>query len=142
MSSKKYGSVGNGKRDCIPTPEELRKIKRISIESFLYLKELFKNFRRDAIKPQRFSNSLGHRAPTINDLKARIHLTRGLVSKKQTVTPKKSDIATQGYWHSYEPTQISNVYDSLFWQWRRVAEWERYINDPYENIKWTHDNLI
>jgi len=34
-----------------PHPGELRKIERISIESFLYLKELLKNFRRDVIKP-------------------------------------------------------------------------------------------
>ena len=29
----------------------------------------------------------------------------------------------------YEPTNINYAYNSDFWRWRRVAEWEKYIND-------------
>jgi hypothetical protein len=25
------------------------------------------------------------------------------------------------------------VHESSPWRWRRVVEWHRYINDPYEN---------
>jgi len=40
-----------------------------------------------------------------------------------------------GHTGAYEPSNISSVYHSSFWQWRRVAEWYRYINDPMENKK-------
>jgi len=106
---------------------KLRKIKVVSFKAFFCLKELFKNFRRKAVKPKKFSNSLRHRAPTINNLKTGIHLTRGIVSK--------NDLAVA--MPAYEPTQMSNAYNSSFWQWRRVAEWDRYINDPCENIRGT-----
>jgi hypothetical protein len=112
---------GNGKRDRTPTPSRLRKIKRISFKAFLHLKGLFKDFKRDALKSQIGSRNLSHRAPTINDLETRIH-----------VAPhKKNGISIHG---DYEPTRIQNTRDCLFWQWRRVAEWHRYINDPVENI--------
>lgn len=118
---------GNGKRHHTPTPKRLRKIKRISFESFLSLKELFKDFKRDAIKPQKLSNYLSPRASTINDLKTGIHPTRGLVSTKRTITQ-------DGHRQAYEPTQIYNTRNSSFWRWRRVREWDKYINDPLENI--------
>ena len=111
---------GNGKRHCTPTPQGLRKIKRISFEAFLDLKGLFKDFRRNAEKVKYGSNSLSHRAPVINDLKTRIHST----------LCKKNNIAMQ----DYEPSRIHNTRNSSFWQWRRIAEWHRYINDPAENI--------
>jgi len=46
---------------------------------------------------------------------------------------KEPKIVAQKYTHEFEPGQIDNVYDSPPWKWRRVAEWERYINDPLEN---------
>ena len=125
---KKQQRYGNGKRHHTPTPKGLRKIKRISSKAFLYLKGLFKDFRREAVKPQKFSNSLRRRAPTINDLRTGIHLTSGFVSKNE------SAIAIRNNTPAYEPTQMSNAYSSSFWQWRRVAEWHRYINDSCENI--------
>ena len=113
-------NVGNGKRHRTPTPQGLRKIKRISFEAFFNLKGLFKDFRRDAIKPKSGSNLLSHRAPTINDLETEIHLA----------PHKKNGIAM----YDYEPSRMHNTRNSSFWQWRRVVEWERYINDPLENI--------
>jgi hypothetical protein len=81
---------------------------------------LFKDFRRETEKPQRLSNFSSRRAPRINDLKTKIH-----------VAPyKKNGIAV----HDYEPSRIDNTRNSSFWQWRRVAEWYRYISDPIENI--------
>jgi hypothetical protein len=117
-------SSGNGKRDRTPTPKDLRKIKRISFKAFLYLKGLFKDFRRETVKPEKGLKILSHRAPTINDLDARIPVARH----------KNSD---NGLHYSYEPSRIQNTRDSLFWQWRRVTEWYRYINDPCENIRGT-----
>jgi len=37
--------------------------------------------------------------------------------------------------HTYKPSKISDTRDSLFWSWRRVKEWEKYVNDPLENKK-------
>ena len=113
--------IGNGKRDHTPTPSRLRKIKRISLKAFLYLKGLLKDFRRDAIKVKFGSRNLSHRAPRINHLKTRI----------QVVPHKKN--GNVGY-RNYEPTNIENTRNSSFWRWQRVAEWHRYINDPVENI--------
>ena len=118
---------GNGKRHHTPTPLRLRKIKVVSLKVFFCLKELFKNFKRDVTKPQKLPNYLSPRASTINDLKAGIHPTRDIVSTKRTVAP-------DNHKHTYEPTQIYNTRNSSFWQWRRVREWDKYINDPLENI--------
>jgi hypothetical protein len=87
----------------------------------LYLKGLFKDFRRETPKPKKDSKFLSRRTPTINNLNVRIPVTRH----------KNSD---NGLHYSYEPSRIQNTRDSLFWQWRRVTEWHRYINDPCENI--------
>ena len=46
---------------------------------------------------------------------------------------KKVANTVQHHAHAYEPTNIVDTYDSALWRWRRVAEWERYINDPVEN---------
>jgi len=120
--------LGNGKRHRTPTPLRLRKIKVVSFEAFFYLKELFKNFRREAVKPKKNSKFLSHRAPTINNLKTGIHLgTRSFVSKNEPVVAIPA----------YEPTQMSNAYNSSFWQWRRVTEWYRDIDTYDENIRGT-----
>jgi len=90
----------------------------------LYLKGLFKDFRRETEKSEKGLKYLSHRAPTINDVETGIHLT----------PPKKNGNAI---YYDYEPSRIQNTYESSFWQWRRVAEWFRYINDPCENIRGT-----
>ena len=116
MSRRNNPSPGNGKIHRTPSPVGLRKIKRISFEVFLSLKELLNNF-----KP-RFEK------------KIRPYCKRQIViNKPEPVQP--------AYGQPYEPTNMADAYDSLFWQWRRVAEWYRYINDPYENIN-GHMNLI
>ena len=115
--------VGNGKTHHTPTPEGLRKIKIISFEVFLKLKELLKVFKeRNAI-------FLSHNAPRIKDLNSTIHPARSIASKKSLL---KNNNAAQTC--SYEPTQIGYAYNSSFWQWQRVSEWFKYINDPSENI--------
>jgi len=106
-----YLKSGIGKRHRIPSPEGLKKIKRISLETFLKLKELLGKFNQYVkVKP-----------------------------KYQVVEPhtfkEKRKIAIQLYNRAYEPTPIINTRNSLFWQWRRVISWERYINDPLEKIK-------
>lgn len=108
-----FENAGNGKRHRIPTPEGLKKIKRISFETFLNLKELLKEF-----NPNQCLNR-----------KNRNRFKKPLISNRKQDVTKKLDSRT------YEPTQITNTRDSLFWQWRRVIAWERYINDPLDRKK-------
>ena len=108
---------GNGKIDHTPSPVGLRKIKRISFEVFLELKELLNNF-----KP-RFEKKIQS-------------------CRKRRAAAYEPEPDQPAYEQSYEPTNMGDAYDSLFWQWRRVTQWHYYINDPCENIKRTHDNLI
>ena len=122
--------IGNGKRDRTPPLVELRKIKRVGFKVFLGLKELLKNFKARDLK---FFCARGFR---FNDVKPSRHLPRHGMNTKQIAHKNINSAA-------YEPTDMACAYDSALWQWRRVAEWYRYINDPYENInKRTHDNLI
>jgi len=100
--------IGNGKIHRTPTPQGLRKIKRVSLEVFLRLKELVNGIK--VITPR------GNR-------------------KKSILSRKEPDIAIRHYAHEYEPSNISNAYDGLYWRWRRVNEWDRYINDPVEKTK-------
>ena len=110
---------GNGKIDRTPYPIGLRKIKRISFEVFLRLKEF------------------------VNSLKVYNQITPRGNRKKSKLKRAKPALAIQNCAYEYEPSNIIYVYDSPLWQWRRVAQWDLYINDPYENIKKrTHDNLI
>jgi len=115
---------GNGKRHRTPTPLRLRKIKVVSFKAFLYLKELFKNFRREAAKLKKDSKFLSRRAPAINDLKTRTHLL---------VSFKKNNIAM----YDYEPSRINSTRDSSFWQWQRVAEWYCDLDTYDKNIRGT-----
>ncbi len=101
---------GNGKIDHTPSPVGLRKIKRVSFKVFLSLKELVNSVKvYDSITPR------GNR-------------------KKSILRRKKTGIAIQNRAYEYEPSNIIYADDSQLWQWRRVAEWDRYINDPLENI--------
>ena len=103
--------IGNGKIHHTPHPVGLRKIKRVSLEVFLRLKEFVNSIR--VITPR------GNRKKTILKLGNPV-------------------IATQNCTYDYEPSNMIYVQDSPLWQWRRVAQWDRYINDPYENIKSGH----
>jgi hypothetical protein len=86
----------------------LRTIKRVSLKVFLSLKELVNNVKK--ITPR------GNRKKSKLRFKERV-----------TVIPN--------YVYEYEPSNAINVHDSSPWQWRRVNEWHRYINDPEEKIK-------
>jgi hypothetical protein len=104
--------VGNGKRHRTPSPVGLRKIKRVSFNAFLRLKELFNSVKvYDSITPR------GYRKKSI------------LRHKNPGMTIQ------QHYVYEYEPSNMINAYDSSLWQWRRVDEWHRYLNDPVEKIK-------
>ena len=109
---------GNGKIDRTPLPERPRKIKRVTFETFLYIKGLFRNIKRPRISKRRKHH------------------------KKPAVSYIKTDVDTPKYTSTYEPSEISNTRDSLFWSWRRVVEWEKYINDPLEKIKRAPYNLL
>ena len=101
---------GNGKTDRTPSPAGLRKIKRVSFEVFLRLKELVNSVKMyDSITPR------GNR-------------------KKSTLKYQIFGAREKCYAHEYEPSNIINVRDSSPWKWRRVNEWDRYINDTIEKI--------
>ena len=110
MSSKICPKIGNGKIDRTPTPRGLRKIKRISFEVFLSLKEL------------------------VNSVKVYDSITPRGYREKSTLSRKEPKIIIQNHAHEYKPSNMINVYDSPLWRWRRVNEWHRYINDTIENI--------
>jgi hypothetical protein len=63
------------------------------------------------------------------DSKARLRRLRSVKVRKDVL-----GIVAQNCVNEYEPSKMVNVYDSPLWRWRRVAQWHRYINDPYENI--------
>ncbi|OPX28585.1 MAG: hypothetical protein B1H08_05625, partial [Candidatus Omnitrophica bacterium 4484_171] len=114
-------SNGNGKRHSIPFPGRPRKIKRITNEAFLGIKELLKQ-----LKQPRFNKERKRREKPL-----------------RRYGYKRTNISISDNTHNtYEPSTINNVYDSDFWRWRRVAEWGKYINDPLENNKWTQYNLV
>jgi hypothetical protein len=104
-------TFGNGKRHCTPLPERPRKIKRITLEAFLGIKELLKKIKR----------------PRVNK--------RQPYSKEAKLIYKIANEFRIYAAHTYKPSNIINTGDSLFFSWRRVKEWEKYINDPVENAK-------
>lgn len=99
---------GNGKTHRTPSPVALRKIKRVSLEAFLRLKELVSNVKKITPRGNRKKSKVGFK-------------------DRVTVVPN--------YVYEYEPTNAINVRESSPWQWRRVNEWHRYINDTTEKIK-------
>ena len=111
LSTKLTKIYGNGKIDRTPSPAGLRKIKRISFDAFLRLKEL------------------------VNGIKVYNSITPKGNRKNLLLNYKEPVAAIKQCTHEYEPSSIINTRYSLLWQWRRVNEWYKYINDPYENIK-------
>ena len=118
MSIRSFFKDGNGKRHSTPSYSRPRKIKRITSETFLLIKGLLRKLKRPRVK------------------------TKQHCHKKTPVIYKTANDSKSYKAHAYEPSNISNAYDSDFWRWRRVAEWEKYINDPLENNKWTRYNLV
>jgi hypothetical protein len=57
--------------------------------------------------------------------KERLHRIKTVnVSKDISIGAAKNCV------NEYDPSKMVNVYDSPQWQWRRVAQWHRDINDP------------
>ena len=107
-----------GREIVPPLPAGLKKIKRISFKVFLSLKELVNRFKVcDSITPRDY--------------------------RKKSKPGFKDPVATtRNYEHEYKPSNIINTHNSPYQRWRRVYEWDRYINDPIEKNKRTHNNLI
>ena len=51
---------------------------------------------------------------------------------KSKLTRKKQYKHIRRYIHKHAPSNISNVSNSPYQRWRRVYEWDRYVNDPFE----------
>jgi hypothetical protein len=109
-SQRNSAPSGNGKIHRTPTPQGLRKIKVIRFEAFLLLKALFDNCK--------CFNS-----------KERLHRLKAVKVRKN-----EPGIVAQNYVNEYEPSNAINVRDSSPWQWRRVNEWDHYMNDPVEKL--------
>jgi len=117
LSSIFLKNSGNGKRHRIPLPVRPRKIKRITFEAFLDIKELLKKIKRPRAKIRR------------------------RYRKKPPVIYKITNDLAHYETRSYEPSKIGDTYNSRFWSWRRVIAWEKYINDPLEDKK-GHKTMI
>jgi len=112
LSTVSISINGNGKIDRTPSPVGLRKIKRVGFKVFLGLKELLYSVKvNDSITPR------GNRKKSI-------------LRREYTGV-----IIQQRYVYEYEPSNMINAYDNTFWRWRRVTQWDQYLNDPVEKIK-------
>lgn len=103
-------SQGMGREIVPPPPQGLKKIKRVGVNAFLRLKEL------------------------VNNVKVCSSITPRGYRKKSSFSREGPVIAARDYTSGYEPSNIDTAYDSLYWSWHRIIEWDRYINDPIENI--------
>ncbi len=83
-------------------------IKRISLNVFLRLKELVDSVKVITPRGNRKKSNLAHREP---------------------------DIVMRHYEHEYESSNIINTSDGPLRQWRRVIQWDKYLNDPVDNRK-------
>ena len=102
---------GNGKTHRTPSPAGLQKIKRVSSELFLSLQALVNSFK----------------APNLIT-------PRGYHKKSKVIKHDKISAAIDTRPDEYSPSKIVSVLYSPLWQWRRVNEWDRYINDPVEKL--------
>jgi hypothetical protein len=111
FASQNRTAFGNGKIHRTPTPQGLRKIKVIRLEAFLSLKALFN--------------------------KCKCFNSKERLRRLRTVKVRKDvpGIVVQNRVNEYEPSKMINVYDSPLWQWRRVIQWDKYLNDPVDNRK-------
>ena len=107
--------AGNGKIDRYPL-QEMVKIRKILIIK----KEIYEKIRAEAIVFKRWLTGL---------------LPRQRKARKKQVDCKTNNAKTNGttYYRDYTPTNIWQTRESLFWQWRMVKEWDKYINDPMDN---------
>ena len=61
-------------------------------------------------------------------------LKKRYYSKRQSESPIKAKAFKAIYINAYEPSKINSVYESSYWRWQRVIEWDNYVNNPYEDI--------
>ncbi len=111
LSRHPLGRIGNGKRHCTPLPWSLRKIKRVSFNVFLGLKEL------------------------VNGVKVVDLITPRGNQKKSKLSRKKPGIVNERHANEYEPSTAIRLFNSPPWQWHRVSEWHRDINDTGKKLK-------
>jgi len=107
-------SLGNRKRHSTPLTLRARKIKRITFEGFCQIKALLGKLERPHIKRKR------------------------IYSKKKPKIYKLNNDSIDEHKRNYEPSNAINSGDNLYYSWRRVIAWEKYINDPLENKKGQH----
>ena len=114
---------GNGKIDRYPL-EEMVSIRKILIIK----KEIYEKIRVEAIVFKRWVTGL---------------LPRQRKARKKPIAWKTNNNKTNGngYHREYVPTNIWQTRDSLFWKWRMVKEWDKYINDPMDNGRYPGKNL-
>lgn len=108
-------SVGNGKIDRYPL-WDMVKIRQILIIK----KEIYEKIRAEVIGFKRW----------LTGLLPRQRKARGKQVEYRTTYAKTNGAA---YYRDYTPTNIWQTRDSLFWKWRTVKEWDKYINDPMDN---------
>ena len=102
---------GNGKTHRTPSPAGLQKIKRVSLELFLSLQAL------------------------VNNVKViKLITPRGYQKKSKVLKLGRTGVVIDTRPDEYRPSKIASVLDSQLWRWRRVNEWDRYINDPVEKL--------
>jgi len=123
ISRGKWGGSGNGKIDRYPLLEGV-KVKEILIIK----KEIFEKIREEAIVFKRWLTGL---------------LPRQRKARKKQVEYKTTNAKINGttYSRRYVPTNIWQTRDSLFWKWRMVKEWDKYINDPMDNGRYPGKDL-
>jgi len=70
-------------------------------------------------------------------------LPRQKKARKKQIVWKTDNAKTNGngYYRDYTPTNIWQTRDSLFWKWRMVKEWDKYINDPMDNGRYHGKDL-
>ena len=93
----------------------------VKIRKILIIKkEIYEKIRAEAIVFKRWLTEL---------------LPRQRKAREKQVECKTNNAKTNGttYYRDYTPTNIWQTRESLFWQWRMVKEWDKYINDPMDN---------
>jgi len=106
MSIAYFWLFGNRKIDRTPSPVRLKKIKRVSFNVFLSLKELLYN-----VKVVRTITPRGNR------------------KKYVFLRNRPSPVVTKHCADEYEPSTATRLFNSPSWQWHRASEWDRYINN-------------
>lgn len=117
-------SFGNGTIDRYPLLENIR-IEKLLIcteKTFESLKKKFDQFKRQ------YPNKINVKKP----------------QKKIQKNLSSSIVTPENIYHEFQPSNISYVYNSNFWRWRRVNEWfrENAQNQYVENSSLFNGNFL